>query len=322
MSITVAILYCVIGLVGLTFGAEWLVRGASRIAGALGVSPLVIGLTVVAYGTSAPEIIASVMAALQGHPEVTLGNVLGSNIANIGLILGLTALVSPFAVALQLVKREIPFMLLVTLAFFGLAFRLEFDRWVGGVFLLVMVVFTWLSLRWARKESKAVRDEFKSYEDSEGLSKSTSLRKDIGLTAIGLAFLFVGGYLLVQGAVVVARAAGLSEVIIGLTLVAVGTSLPELATSVVAARRGEADIMVGNLVGSNLFNILGALAISAVIRPVAVKSSLLWFEFPALLVFSFGMAAVLMIGKRVSRLEGGLLLAAYAVFIALLFLPK
>jgi cation:H+ antiporter len=320
LSITTAIVFCVVGLVGLTFGAEWLVRGASRIATSLGVSPLVIGLTVVAYGTSAPEIIASVIAALQGHPEVTLGNVIGSNIANIGLILGLTALVTPFAVALQLMRRELPIMIVVTLVFFGLAWRLEYDRWVGTFFLLVMVLFTWLSLRWARQESRAVQNEFASFEDAAGMRKGVSLKKDVGLTVAGLAVLFVGGHLLVTGAVTVAKAAGLSDVIIGITLVAVGTSLPELATSVVAARRGEADIMVGNLVGSNLFNILGALAISAVIRPVAVNPALLRFEFPALLVFTFAMAAVLFIGKRVARWEGGILLAAYAVFIALLFL--
>lgn len=320
MSTTTAIVFCVVGLVGLTFGAEWLVRGASRIATSLGVSPLVIGLTVVAYGTSAPEMIASVMAALQNHPEVTLGNVIGSNIANIGLILGLTALVSPFAVALQLMRRELPIMMAVTLVFFGLAWRLEFGLWVGIFFLLAMLLFTWLSLRWAKQESRTVQKEFESYEDAAGMRKSSSLKNDVWLTVGGLAVLFVGGHLLVMGAVTVAQAMGLSDVIIGITLVAVGTSLPELATSVVAVRRGEADIMVGNLVGSNMFNILGALAISAVIRPVAVNPSLLRFEFPALLVFSLAMAVTLYTGKRVVRWEGGVLLAGYVVFIALLFL--
>lgn len=319
MSTTTAIVYCVVGLVGLTFGAEWLVRGASRIATSLGVSPLVIGLTVVAYGTSAPEIIASVIASVQNHPEVTLGNVLGSNIANIGLILGLTALVSPFAVALQLMRRELPIMMVVTLVFFGLAWRLEFDRWIGIFFLLAMVVFTWLSLRWARQESRTVQKEFESFEDAAGMRKGSSLKNDVWLTVGGLAVLFVGGHLLVTGAVTVAQAMGLSDVIIGITLVAVGTSLPELATSVVAVRRGEADIMVGNLVGSNMFNILGALAVSAVIRPVTVNPSLLRFEFPALLFFSLAMVVTLYTGKRVARWEGVVLLVAYAVFIALLF---
>lgn len=320
MSTSVAIVYCLVGLVGLTAGAEWLVRGASRIARTLGVSPLVIGLTVVAYGTSAPEIIASVVAAIEGHPKVTLGNVLGSNIANIGLILGLTALIAPFSVALRLMKRELPFMMVVTLMFIGLAYRLVIDRMTGVLFLLLMVVFTWLSLRWSHKESQQVKDEFESYEEASGVEESSPLGKSVRLTLAGLLFLFVGGHLLVVGAVAVARSAGLSEVIIGLTLVAVGTSLPELATSVVAARRGEADIMVGNLVGSNLFNILGALAISATIRPLAVSPALLKFEFPALLVFSIFMVVVLLTGRRVTRLEGGFLLVAYAVFIALLFL--
>ena len=318
-NITVAVVFVVVGLVGLGFGADWLVQGASRIASTLGVSAMAIGLTVVAYGTSAPEIIASVIAALKGHPEVTMGNVIGSNIANIGLIMGLTALFVPFAVALQLMKRELPFMLLVTAAFFGLAWRGVFDRPTGIAFLAVMMIFTWLSLRWARKESKAVKAEFESYEESEGMRKRAPLGGSIAMTVAGLAVLFLGGHLLVEGAVFVAVQAGISEVIIGLTLVAVGTSLPELATSVVAVRRGEADIMVGNLVGSNLFNILGALAVSAVIRPVPVDPELLKFEFPALMVFTAAMAVMLFTSKRVQRWEGVILLVSYAAFIGLLF---
>ena len=319
-STTVAVVFVVLGLVGLTFGADWLVQGASRIASSMGVSALAIGLTVVAYGTSAPEIIASVVAAMKGHPEVTLGNVIGSNIANIGLIMGLTALVVPFTVAMRLMKRELPFMLLVTAGFYGLAWRGVFDWPTGAAFLVLMLIFTWLSLRWAKTEPAKVKEEFESYEDAEGLREKTALGRSVALTAAGLAVLFVGGHLLVEGAVFVATRMGISDVLIGITLVAVGTSLPELATSVVAARRNEADIMVGNLVGSNIFNILGALAVSAVIRPVEVNPALLSFEFPVLMVFTAAMAAVLFTGRKVQRWEGGLLLAGYAVFIGWLFI--
>ena len=319
-SITVAVIFVVVGLVSLTFGADWLVDGASRIASSLGVSPLAIGLTVVAYGTSAPEIIASVVAALKHHPEVTLGNVIGSNIANIGLIMGLTALVIPFTVAMRLMKRELPFMLLITAGFYALAWRGVFDRTVGIGFLVLMVIFTWLSLRWAKNEPAKVKDEFESYEQAEGMLNKTPLGRSVALTLAGLAVLFIGGHMLVEGAVFVAVRMGVSEVIIGLTLVAVGTSLPELATSVVAARRNEADIMVGNLVGSNIFNILGALSVSAVIRPVTVNPALLRFEFPVLIVFTIAMAAVLFTGRKVQRWEGGLLLVGYFVFIGLLFI--
>lgn len=321
MSWTESLLYFGLGLVALSFGAEWLVRGASRIAVVLRVSPLVIGLTIVAYGTSTPEMMASVVAAVRDRADITLGNVLGSNIANIGLILGLVALIAPLRVSMRLMRRELPIMVGVTLLFYFLAWRLYFGRFTGVGFLLGLVVFTVLVLRWARHEPETIQAEYESYDRAGRRSEHPVLRTSILLAVGGMLVLFAGGDLVVRGAVPLARLMGISDIVIGASLVAVGTSLPELATALVAARRRQADIIIGNLVGSNLFNILGALGLSALIRPVQVAPSLLRFEFLALLLFTGAMAVVLYTGQRVSRAEGGVLLASYVVFMVWLFLP-
>ena len=321
MSWTYPLLFFGLGLVALSFGAEWLVRGASRIAVVLRVSPLVIGLTIVAYGTSTPEMMASVVAAVRGRADITLGNVLGSNIANIGLILGLVALIAPLRVSMRLMRRELPIMVGVTLLFYFLAWRLYFGRFTGVGFLLGLVVFTVLVLRWARREPETIQAEYESYDRAGRRSEHPVLRTSILLAVVGMLVLFAGGDLVVRGAVPLARLMGISDVVIGASLVAVGTSLPELATALVAARRRQADIIIGNLVGSNLFNILGALGLSALIRPVQVAPSLLRFEFLALLLFTGAMAVVLYTGQRVSRAEGGVLLALYVVFMTWLFWP-
>jgi cation:H+ antiporter len=314
-----SLLLLALGIAGLYFGADWLVRGASRIALGLGIEPLFVGLTVVAFGTSAPEMVVCVVAAVQGKTDVALGNVVGSNIANVGLILGLTALVRPVQVSLRLARRELPFMLAATLVFYGLAWRQSFGRLEGVLLVLALLLFTRLALRWALQEPPSVVAEVESLQKERGLRRRAALR-DVGLVILGLGALIAGGHLLVVGAVDLARRAGVSEVIVAATVVAVGSSLPELATSVVASLRGEADILVGNLVGSNLFNILGAFGMAAIVRPVGVDRSLLGFEFVALLVFSAAMAYSLRGGHRVSRLEGGSLLAAYTVFVVALFL--
>ena len=321
MSWTYPLLFFGLGLVALSFGAECVVRGASRIAVVLRVSPLIIGLTIVAYGTSTPEMMASVVAAVRGRADITLGNVLGSNIANIGLILGLVALIAPLRVSMRLMRRELPIMVGVTLLVYFLAWRLYFGRFTGVGFLLGLVVFTVLVLRWARREPETIQAEYESYDRAGRRSEHPVLRTSILLAGVGMLVLFAGGDLVVRGAVPLARLMGISDIVIGASLVAVGTSLPELATALAAARRRQADIIIGNLVGSNLFNILGALGLSALIRPVQVAPSLLRFEFLALLLFTGAMAVVLYTGQRVSRAEGGVLLASYVVFMVWLFLP-
>ncbi len=309
-----------LAVAGLYFGAEWLVRGASRIALALGVRPLFVGLTIVAFGTSAPELVVCVVAAAQGNTDVALGNVLGSNIANVGLILGLSAAVAPVRVSLRLAQRELPFMMAATLVVYALAWRASLGRLEGLLLFLALLAFTWLALRWARREPPAVVAEFESAQQVRVAGKRLQVARDVGLVMLGLGVLSGGGHLLVVAAVDLARRAGISEFIIAATLVAVGSSLPELATSVVASLRGESDILVGNLVGSNLFNILGALGLAAVVRPIGVNPKVLGFEFVALLVFSAAMAAVLRRGHQVERWQGIVLLAAYAGFVAGLFL--
>jgi len=314
-----SLVFVVVGIAALCFGADWLVRGASRIALALGVEPLFVGLTVVAFGTSAPEMMVCVVAAAQGNTDVVLGNVLGSNVANVGLILGLVAVVAPVQVSLRLVKRELPFMLVASLVFYALAWRMVFGRLTGLLLVAGLLVFTRLALRWALQEPPAVVAEFETLRQRRK-EPGLGLSRDVGQVVTGLVALVAGGHLLVVGSVDLARLAGVSELVIAATVVAVGSSLPELATSIVAAMRKEADILVGNLVGSNVFNILGAFGLAAVVRPVEVSRSLLGYEFISLLVFSAAMALFLRTGHSVKRWEGAALLAAYLLFVVGLFL--
>ena len=254
--------------------------------------------------------VASLVAAATGHSEMTVGNVLGSNVANVGLILGATALVAPLAIAPAVLRRQLPFMVGVTLLLGLFALGFHIGRGVGLAFIGLLIVFNFLSLRWARTESGGT---------SEATPSGDSLSRSSVLTMVGLAFLLGGAQLLVAGAVFLARAFGLSEFIIGVTLVAVGTSLPELATCVAAGVRRQADLIVGTIVGSNVFNILGALGLSALIRPIVIDASSLRFEFSALIGFTLVTAFFLYTGKRLVRWEGAFLLCGYVAFIALLF---
>jgi cation:H+ antiporter len=310
LSFAAASLLSLIGLVGLTLGAEWLVRGASRLAAQFGISSLAIGLTVVAYGTSAPEILASLVAAAAGYPEMTVGNVLGSNIANVGLILGATATLAPLAIASSVLRRELPFMIGFTVLFAWFASRLEIGRGVGLAFIGLLIAFNTLSLRWARGDTDL----------SESPPRpGQSLTRSSVLTMVGLGLLLGGAQLLVGGAVSIARSVGLSEFIIGVTLVAIGTSLPELATSIVAGLRGQTDLVIGAIVGSNVFNILAALGLSAIIQPIPIDPALVRFEFPALIAFTVVTSVFLYTGKRLVRWEGVCLVVGYIGFIALVF---
>ena len=313
-------LLLVIGVASLYFGAEWLVRGAARIASALRVSPLVIGLTVVAFGTSLPEMLACVVAAWQGATDIALGNVVGSNIANIGLILGLSAIMRPLAVSLKLLQREVPLMIAATLLLYGLAWMGVIGPFVGVALFVGLIAFTWLSLRAASAESRKVRREFERYKvDELNGGEQERLARDVALVIVGLIALVVGAKLLVDAAVQIARALGVSEFAIAVSMVAVGTSLPELATSIVAALRRENDVLVGNIVGSNIFNILGALGLAAIVHPIPVNPAFLGFEFLALVFFTLAMAWVLQRDRVVVRAEGIFLFVAYLVYIVVLF---
>lgn len=299
------------GIVVLYFGAVWLVRGASRLASSLGVSPIVIGLTVVSLGTSAPELVVCLVAALQGNPGLAIGNVMGSNLANIGLILGLTSLVHPLEVKHRVVWREMPVMLLITFAIYPIAFDRVLSRMDGFMLLLVLLAYLVWVFRSGHpdeiKSSHGPRDSMATSEEAASLLNP----KDIGHVALGSAFLVLGGYCIVKGAVEVASALGISEVIIGLTVVAIGTSLPELATSLVAAMRQEVDIAVGNIIGSNIFNLTAIFGTTAIVRPIMIPETVLSRELAGVVFMSLLLLPILRNGWQIKRWEGALLLTAY-----------
>ncbi len=295
----------------LFFGAEWLVRGAARLAASLGISPIVVGLTVVSFGTSAPELVVCVLAAVRGNSDLAVGNVMGSNLANIGLILGLTAVIKPLDVAARVVWREAPLMLVATLALYPLAWDGSLSRLDGGVLLLGLVGYLLFVFRTAGDETPEVLHEYEDYMDASTDAQIAVSWRDVGLVLGGSGGLVVGGWAIVEGAVALGTALGVSQVIIGLTVVAVGTSLPELATSVVATLRKEADIAVGNIVGSNIFNVAAILGTAAVIEPISFASSVLVRELPAVLFLSFLVVPFLWTDWQIRRWEGWVLLGSY-----------
>ena len=299
------------GIVVLYFGAVWLVRGASRLASSLGVSPIVVGLTVVSLGTSAPELVVCLVAALQGNPGLAIGNVMGSNLANIGLILGLTSLVHPLEVKHRVVWREMPVMLLITFAIYPIAFDRVLSRMDGFMLLLVLLAYlVWVFRSGHPDEIKSSHGPRDSMATSEEAASLLNL-KDIRHVVLGSAFLVLGGYCIVKGAVEVASALGISEVIIGLTVVAIGTSLPELATSLVAAMRQEVDIAVGNIIGSNIFNLTAIFGTTAIVRPIMIPETVLSRELAGVVFMSLLLLPILRNGWQIKRWEGALLLTAY-----------
>lgn len=316
------ILLFLTGLITLILGADLLVRGASRLAAAFGVSPLVIGLTIVAIGTASPEIAVSLQAAANGQGDLTLGNVLGSNIFNILFILGITSLVAPIVIAEQLIRKDAPIMLGVSLLTFALAMDGNLGVVDGLILLLGVIVYTVFALKQSRTESKEVQKEYA--EEFAQIEPRTSKRVflNIGFILAGLVLLVLGSNWLVESAVQIANALGVSELVIGLTIVAVGTSLPEVATSVIAAIKKESDIAVGNAVGSNIFNLLGVLGIGALVAPdgVFVAQRVLQFDLPVMVFVALVTLPVFYIDNRISRLEGGLLLTYYVVYVSYVIL--
>ncbi|HEX5360877.1 MAG TPA: calcium/sodium antiporter, partial [Fluviicoccus sp.] len=248
------------GLILLTFGADVLVKGASSLAGALGISPLVIGLTVVAFGTSAPEMAVSVSSAWKGAADIAVGNVVGSNICNVLLILGLSAVAASLVVQKQLVRFDIPIMIFFSLLVLAMSLDKGISRLDGAILFAGIVAYTVFLIREARREGVA------TVEGAEEI-EANPMWKNLAYIGVGLGMLILGSQWLVEGAVAIAKYAGLSELVIGLTIVAVGTSLPELATSVMASLKGERDIAIGNVLGSNIFNIGAVLGISGLVAP-------------------------------------------------------
>jgi cation:H+ antiporter len=300
------------GLVALYFGAEWLVRGGASLAVRLGVTPLLVGLTVVAYGTSTPELIVSSMAAAKGQGAIAIGNVVGSNIFNIGVILGLTALICPMRVQLQLLKFDTPVMVGVALLFLLFFLDGQIQLWEAIVFLAIIVGYTVLNIRLARRQASAeVQREF-----GESVPPPTgSAWKDAGLIVAGLAVLVLGSRLFVTGAVELARLLKLSEALIGLTIIAAGTSLPELASSLMAAWRKQPDIAIGNVVGSNIYNILAILGVSGVLAPPIKGQGVSLTDTLVMIGISLVLLAIAWTGFKLRRWEGALLLAIYGGYL-------
>jgi cation:H+ antiporter len=313
--VLIDVLLLILGLSLLTAGGEMLVRGASALARSLGVSPLVVGLTVVAFGTSAPELAVNVAAALNGQAGISFGNIMGSSIANIGLIVGAAALVRPLQIHQNVIVREIPMMLLASAATLVICMDRAlgsgedgFSQADGAVLLLFFAVFVYYTVQDAlRQRGIASREEH---------PPSTSIPFDLLLVAIGLGGLVLGGQLTVSAAVDIARALGVSEVVIGLTVVAIGTSLPELVTALIATSKGQSDLAMGNVVGSNIFNLLFVLGITALIRPIAMPAG---GGFDLLVMIALAVALLPLSfnpGRRIGRPAGVVLLLLYFAYIA------
>ena len=313
------VVFFLVGLVALYFGAEWLVRGAARLARRLGVSPLAVGLTIVAFGTSSPELVVSVLAAARGQADVAMGNVVGSNILNVAVILGLAAIVRPLRAEMRLIVRELPIMIAAGVVLVLLGLDGTVARPDAALLLAGLVAYITFVLRTARREFAAIQQEYAQFGRAEALAPAGRVRAgEALLIVVGLAALAIGARLLVDASLVFARALGVSELVIGVTIVAIGTSLPELAASVLAAWRHEADIAVGNIVGSNIFNILGILGLAGLVHPVAMNPGLFRLEIPVMLAASILLAPILATGRRIGRVEGVLMLASYTVFTVVL----
>jgi cation:H+ antiporter len=315
------------GLVLLVVGGELLVRGAVRVASRLGVSPLVIGLTLVGFGTSTPELVTSVQAALSGSPGVAYGNIVGSNIANVLLILGASAVLTPIVVTSRALKRDGGVMVLVVIAFAAIASVMTMAFYIGAAFVAALAVYICIAFRQERAstgEHGAVYEKALAAQETDpALAPPAKPPLSIALSLLtalaGLAIVVLGGYLLVNGAVSFARSFGISETVIGLTIVAVGTSLPELVTSVVAAIRKEADVAFGNIIGSNIYNILGIGGMTALIVPGRVPIEIVRFDNLVMVGTSLLVVVLGYTGWRIGRREGALLLAGYAGYVVWLW---
>ena len=307
------ILFFLAGLVILYFGADWLVKGASRLAITLNVQPVIVGLTVVAFGTSLPEFVVSFIGAMRELPDIALGNIVGSNIVNIGLIIGLSAIIFPLSVHMKLLKFEVPFMILAAFLLFIVSIKGTVSRTDSILFAVIFSGYIGYTIRAAKKETTDVAGEYKEF-----LRGRDSVKKDIALIIAGLAVLIAGAEILLISAVSIARAMGISELIIGMTIVAVGTSLPELATSAVAAFKREADISIGNIVGSNIFNILFILGVTGIIRPVSVHPEAWRLHMPVMVFFSLLLFIFMKTGNVISRAEGAVMVLLYIGYLMII----
>ncbi len=318
-----AMVLFIAGLIALIIGAEALVRGASRLAALLRISPLVIGLTVVAFGTSSPEFAVSIKAVLSNQASLAVGNVVGSNIFNVLLILGLSALILPLVVSKQLVRLDVPLMIALSVIVLVFSLDEKFSRTDGLMLVTGLVIYVCFLFYQSHKESVELKDEYAKKFVREGRI-SSSWFNNLALILGGLMLLIFGSRWLVVGAVSLAQYLGVSELVVGLTIVAAGTSLPELATSVIAAARGERDIAVGNVIGSNLFNLMGVLGVCSIVAPtgIEVSAAVTKFDIPVMIVVAFACLPIFFTGGVISRPEGALLLGYYVVYLLYLILAS
>lgn len=321
-------LQIILGLIGfvlLYYGADWLVKGSSSLARSLGITPIVIGLTVVAFGTSTPELVVSVVSAIKAKSMIAVGNVVGSNICNIALVLGVSAVFQPITSHPSAARRDIPIMLGISVYLLVLSANSVLGRVEGVTLFTGVILYTFLNYYWARKEDSAAkggRISALAHEVEEKIGFIPSRPKQLAMIVVGIAGVVIGAEFVVDAAVIIMTKLGVSEKFIGLTIVAFGTSLPELATSVVAAIRKEMDISIGNLVGSNVFNLLSVLGMAAMVRPVVIPGGFfesgLWIDYLVML----GISALPWIMMRrtltVTRTGGGVLLGCYVFYLAYL----
>jgi cation:H+ antiporter len=306
----------VAGLLLLIAGSEALVRGASGLAAGAGISPLIIGLTVVAFGTSSPELAISIKSALSGRPDIALGNVVGSNIFNVLVILGASALISPLVVSRQLVRLDVPLMVGASVLVLVFSAGGKIGRVEGLLLFCGLLAYILILIRLGRRESREVVEEYVKEFGPGGASVFRHPLVNIGLAAGSLGVLVLGSRWLVASAVVLAKTLGVSDLVIGLTIIAAGTSLPELVTSIIATVRGERDIAVGNAVGSSLFNLLGVLGLTAILAPsgIEVSAEALRFDLPVMTAVAVACLPIFFTGNRISRWEGALFLGYYAAY--------
>ena len=299
----------ILGLIGLYFGAEYLVQGSSRVASAFGVKPIIIGLTLVAFGTSAPELFVSFTAALQGHADICIGNVVGSNISNIALILGISSLIKPTSIEKRIIKLDTPLLLAISLFFWVISIDGRIDRLDGIIFIAILTIYL----------IHAFRSKHGQELNPELLDKTQNKTKNIVIAAFGLITLVIGANLLVTGAVGIARFFAIPELVIGLSIVAVGTSLPEMATSIYASLTDKDDISVGNIVGSNLFNLLFVIGLTSLFTPLAIDKQTIVWDMPIMLALTIVMFISMLLKPVINRIMGFIFLTSYIGYIVKLF---
>jgi len=315
------IVYCLVGFVLLYFGAEWLVKGSSSLARSLGVTPIVIGLTVVAFGTSAPELVVSLVSSIKGKSMIAVGNVVGSNICNIALVLGLSAVLNPIKSDPTVVRRDIPIMLAISVYLLVLTFNSTLGRIEGATLFIGIILYTFMNYYLAKKETAGTAEIESELED---IGFVASRPKQLVMIAAGIVGVVGGAQAVVDSAVFIMTELGVSEKFIGLTIVAFGTSLPELATSVVAAMRGEMDISIGNLVGSNVFNIMSVLGAASLVRPIPIPGGFiesgLWIDYLVMMFTSFLPWLMMRKDYTVKRSDGVILLLCYVGYLTYLII--